>query len=395
MRSVWMIIADFYPGVGGAERQAQRVSKFLIDQGVSVQVLARRHGFEHLRGVAARDRVDGIPVWRVYSRGGRKLGSLLFALNGLRCLVRRGRGGIYHAHDVGAPAWLALVAKYMLGGKAVIKLRTGRDRYAKRYRSKLGRWQFRTLLHRADRLVVVNREVVQYVREAGVPPERVVYVPNAVDTAVFHPVSEAEKTAARRRLGFSEAGFVVLFVGRLEPVKGGGVLLEAWAQLPEAVRSEARLVFVGDGSARSDWQGMIGTLGLQETVMLEGARDTVQDYYAAADLFVLPSRSEGLSNALVEAMACGLPVIASNVGGALDLVEAGTNGVLFEKEDAADLAKRLIWMFERQKAWRQMGDQARQTIVYAAELETVAGRLYALYDKLGAESDREKRGVLS
>lgn len=381
-RTVWMIIASFYPWVGGAERQVQRLSRALIARGWSVSVLTRRHGFPHLHGLPASDVVDGIPIFRVHSHGTGKIGSFLYVLTGLWHLMRYGRHGIYHAHDVGASAWIAVIARYLLGGRCIIKLRTGRDLYEKRLFSRASRWQFSALLRLVDRIVVVNSEVEDMVLTLGIPATRVVRIPNSVDTKVFYPVSSNEKLAARKRLGLPMRKTIILYVGRLEPIKGVDILLRAWALLPEDVRLEALLVVVGDGSERENLLHLMSEFRVSESVLLAGAQESTRDYYWAGDIFVLPSRTEGLSNALIEAMACGLPVVASKTGGALDIVKEGENGLLFDVANSTQLMRKLSWMITNRDQWKEMGTYARQSVQIYADLEMAAGYLDKVYKAL-------------
>lgn len=381
-RSIWMLTGDFYPGIAGTERQVQEQSKALIARGCSVQVMTRRHGFDHLRGLPATDTVDGIPVHRLNSRGPGKVGSLLYVLNGMWHLLRHGRRGIYSAHETGAPAWLAVAARYLLGGRCTIKLRTGILGYERRLSTRIGRWRFLALLGLADRIVVVNREVEALLRSLGIPSNKIVMIPNAVDTSLFHPVSNQEKLIERKRLGLPTDQNIVLYVGRLEPVKGVDVLLHAWADLPASIRSGTTLIIVGDGSDRDHLLHMISSLEIQRSVFFVGEQRTVLNYYWAADVFVLPSRTEGLSNALIEAMACGLPVIASNVGGALDVVRDDWNGNIFESENSRELAQKLISMMEMHDKWKVLGEHARQDVEAYTDLNRGVDRLNTMYLEL-------------
>jgi len=381
-RPIWILIPDFFPGIGGEEVQAKQVSKAYLALGLTVRVVTRRHGYPHSRGLPGSDVVEGIPVTRVYSRGVGKLGALLYMLGSFWLLLRHGRGAIYHAHDIGAVGWLAVIASRLLGGRSIIKLRSGRYGYQKRLSSWLARWQFSRLLHLADRVVVVNREVEQLVKELGVSARQVVLIPNGVDTDYFCPASAEEKLKSRRALELPADKTVVLFVGRLVPVKGLDVLLRAWALLPDTVHAGALLLLVGDGEERGNLLNMTQLLGLQNSVVLLGEQREVKNYYWAADLFVLPSRSEGLSMALNEAMSCGLPFIASNVGGALDVQDEDENGVLFESEDYHELALKLAALVTRRDRWPEMGARAKETVTKYADLDTVVRRLNKLYLEL-------------
>ena len=380
--TAWMIIPTFYPVIGGTQSQVQMLSEVLKTHNWSIHVLTRQHSYAHPHGLPASDMLDGIPITRLYSNGGTKVGSLFYVLGGLWHLLRHGRRNIYHAHDIGAPGWLAVAARFLFGGRCIIKLRTGCYLYRQRFSSGLARWQFALLLRLADRVHVVNSEVENLVGDLGVPAERVIRVPNGVDTSQFYPVSSQEKLATRRRLGLPVEQTIVLYVGRFDPLKGVDILLRAWALLPENTRRQVKLVLVGDGPDREELLGIIDFLGIRESVLLAGERQNVRDYYWAADVFVLPSRTEGLSNALIEAMACELPVLASDVGGSLDVVVEGENGVLFESENEPDLANKLMGLITGRDSWASMGAQARQRVVKYADLTFVLDRLRATYHDL-------------
>ena len=374
-----MIIPSFHPAIGGTERQVQCLSRALMAQGWSVRVLTRRHGPAQPRGLPASDVVDGIPVTRIYSRGGGRIGSLLYVLGGLRHLLCHGRRGIYHAHEIGAAGWLAVAARYLLGGRCIVKLRGGRRLYEKCFPSGVARWQLSILLRLMDRIIVVNSEMEKYPDNLGISTMHIVRIPNAVNMNWFHPVSTEQKLAARRRLGLDINKIIVLYVGRFVLLKGVDILLKAWALVPADVQRDAQLILVGDGSEHDNLLDMASLLGIQGSVSLVGMQQTVRDYYWAADIFVLPSRTEGLSNALIEAMACGLPIVASNVGGAPDVVEEDKNGVLFESENQEQLARKLTALMLMSDRWDQMGALARQSVMAYANLDVIVGRLYELY----------------
>lgn len=387
-RPVWKIVSLFYPVVGGDEIAVQRFSKVLREQyGWAVQVLTRRHG-PRQHGLPARDVVDGIPVTRVWSRGGGKVSSLSHLLGGLWHLLRYGRGGIYQASDVKVSSWIATIARYLLGGRSIIKLRTGRYRYEElfssffSFSSAFSRWYFVTPLRLADCVMVVNSEMERFVCDLGVSPTRVVRIPNTVDTSFFHPASLEEKMAIRCRLGLPADKAIFLYVGRMKAIKGVDVLLRGWALLPEQVQNNAVLVLVGDDSNSKNLLDFIPAFRMRESVLFMGVQQAVRDYYWAADVFVLASRTEGLSHALIEAMACGLPAIVSNVGGSPDVVQDGVNGLIFESENHGQLAQKLTAMLAMQDRWAEMGAHARQTVVDYADIDVCVRQMSELYEQL-------------
>ena len=170
-------------------------------------------------------------------------------------------------------------------------------------------------------------------------------------------------------------------MGRLVPEKDLATLLEAWARaFPPGEELDARLRLVGGGPLEARLRAQAERLGLARQVEFLGHRDRVEEVLADADVGVLPSRIEGLSNTLLEFMASGLPALASRVSGSEDFVVPGRNGWLFEVSDVSALAAALrdakTLPPERLAA---MGRQARADVEAAASLDVVAGRLQALY----------------
>ena len=383
VRTVWMILSTFYPTIGGDENLVRWMSQRLIEKyNWPVEVLTRRDSI-HQGSLPARDMVDSIPITRIWSPGRNKIGVLLYLFGGLWHLLRYGRGGIYEASDFKASNWIATIARYLLGGRSIMKLRTGRYRYEKLFFSSVfSRWYYVTPLRLADCVIAVNTEVERFICELGVPPTRVVCIPNALDTSFFHPVTHEEKTEMRKRLGLPTNKTVFLYIGRLNAIKGIDVLLRAWALVPEQVRDNALLVLVGDHKRSKHLLDMITSLEIKNSILLAGFQRAVRDYYWAADAFVLASRTEGLSAALLEAMACGLPTVVSNVGGSPDVVQDGESGLIFESENHHQLAQRLTAMIDMQARWAEMGAHARQTVVEYADLDVCARQRDELYRQL-------------
>jgi glycosyltransferase involved in cell wall biosynthesis len=203
-----------------------------------------------------------------------------------------------------------------------------------------------------------------------------------VDTGFFHPASNEEKMATRSRLGIPADKTILLYVGRLNAIKGVDVLLHGWSLVPGQVRDNTRLVLVGGDADNEDLLNMVASLRIDESVVLVGTQKAVRDYYWAADVFVLASRTEGLSVALLEAMACGLPVVASRVGGTPDVVQDDVNGLLFESENCSQLAQRLASMVTKRDSWADMGAHARQSVIDYADMDACVRQMSDLYVQL-------------
>ena len=148
-------------------------------------------------------------------------------------------------------------------------------------------------------------------------------------------------------------------------------------------RANSRLLIVGGGSHESNFRERITSRPeLYQGVSMLGEQRAVLKYYKASNHLVLPSRSEGLSNAMVEAMACGLPPVVSNVGGALDLIDDGVNGWFFDVGDPLSLASVLTRANQESSARPQMGIAARQKILNKASIRATAESIESLYEKM-------------
>jgi glycosyltransferase involved in cell wall biosynthesis len=227
-------------------------------------------------------------------------------------------------------------------------------------------------LKRASAVQAVSRRMATELTRQGFPAERITVLPNAVDTSRFPP------RAIPRAPG---APFTAVFVGRLVPEKDLATLLDAWAQaFPPGEKIDVRLRLVGGGPLEEPLRAQAERLGLARQVEFLGHRDRVEEVLASADVGVLPSRIEGLSNTLLEFMASGLPALASRVSGSEDFVVPGRNGWLFEVSDVSALAAALREAKTLPpESLTAMGRQARADVEAVASLDIVAGRLQALY----------------
>jgi glycosyltransferase involved in cell wall biosynthesis len=217
-------------------------------------------------------------------------------------------------------------------------------------------------LRAVDRVVVVSRDLAEKVIELGADPVRVHLVYNGVDAEKFHPGDRAE---ARRRLGLDPARPVVLYVGNLYPVKGPDVLIEACGRLA-AGGTEFDLHVIGQGTLQKSLEARTGALGLATRSLFHGPlpHERLPDWFRAANLLVLPSRSEGVPNVLLEASACGTPYVATAVGGVPEIAHLGRS-LLVPPENPARLADGIRDVLARPPA-ASAGEAAGRTHADAA-----------------------------
>jgi sugar transferase (PEP-CTERM/EpsH1 system associated) len=232
--------------------------------------------------------------------------------------------------------------------------------------------------------VALSQDLERYLVEAvGVPPRRIQRIINGVDAAKFTPA------AGRALVGgfpFHEShAFVFGTVGRLQAVKNQTLLARAFVGLLEIapdLRDHVRLVIVGEGPARVEVTRILADANASALAWLPGARDDVAQALRSFDAFVLPSLAEGISNTILEAMASGLPVIATRVGGNAELVDDGTTGTLVPSADAEALARAMLRYARDPALARAHGRAGRERVERLFSLDAMVAQYTALYDRL-------------
>jgi glycosyltransferase involved in cell wall biosynthesis len=238
----------------------------------------------------------------------------------------------------------------------------------------------RALARFTDLSLVVSQGVKDYlVRELGLSPDQIRVVPNGVNTAALDAARPGPEV--RRELGLPDQARVIGLVGRLDHWgKGHKELFAALASLK--ARYPIHALIVGGGRRQAEIKQAAADLGLATEVHFLGSRRDVPDLLQALDIFVLPSYSEGLSLALLEAMAAGLPVIATRVGGNPELVTDGVTGLLIPPKDAEALAQALERLLADPSQAHTLGQNARSLVVANYSLERLAREINAIYAEL-------------
>lgn len=367
---VAMVILEYHPVTGGAQKQIASLAPLLRERGVELHVLTRSAA-----GQAEREVVDGVQVHRLPAPGPKASASAIFtaaAVLRLRALAP----DVVHAHSLFSPTTVAMLARRSLHVPTVSKvLRGGLLGDVRRLRRKsMSRFRIAQIREHIDRFAVISSEIDDELEALRIPARRRVMIPNGVDVERFRPLSQAARDALRRELGLGK-GPAVVFCGRLVPEKGVGRLLDAWRTV-HARHPDATLLIVGGGALA---QALASAAGAG--VRFEGEQPDVAPWLRAADAAVLPSSAEGLSNAMLEAMAAGLPVVATRVGGALDCVEDGRSGLLVPPEDSSELATALDKLLADGSRAR-LGARGRAIAEDRYSLASVADLLTALYAEL-------------
>jgi glycosyltransferase involved in cell wall biosynthesis len=371
-----MVCPQYRPLVGGYERAAERLAGALHARGCEVEVVAERRD----PAWPAFEDVDGVPLHRVWSLFRPGIHTITSVLGLAGFLLRRGRRfDVLHVHQYGWPAAVSIAFGRATKRPVVLKLTaTGVDGIHHTVGGMGARGRLLAGLHRrVDACLATSDRGAEEAAKFGIPRERLYLVPNGIDTALFRPLPAEERETLRKQLGVA-GKIVVLYVGRLSPEKNPLGLLEAWARLGPP--QDAVLALAGEGPERGAVAARAAQLG--DAVRVLGPVLDPLAWYQAADLFVLASVSEGLSNALLEALACGLPVVSTPVSGSEDIFATANVGTLVPGPDPASLAGGIASLLGDASLRASCGEAARRVAVQRYSLESVAERIESIYREI-------------
>jgi sugar transferase (PEP-CTERM/EpsH1 system associated) len=334
-------------------------------------------------------REHGIDVVNLHKREGRDLLHYLRLFRVLRKLQpdlihTRNRAGLF-----------AQVVAALAGVRRRVHAEHGRElpRGRSGWLARMGGRMLRRLLcPLIDHFIAVSSELEQWLIESiGAEPARVSQIAEGVDSVQFHP--RLGPAAAVGPPGFMQNDvFVIGSVGRMDEDGGHATLVEAFLRLiasPHPAHARLRLLIVGDGPARDECQAMLHRAGAAHRAWLPGARPDVPQLLRAMDLFVLPARVEDRSNVILEAMASGLPVIATAVGGHTELVHPGFTGILVPPQSPDLLASAIADYCRIPAIAARHGARARSQVIARHSMPAMARDYLAVYDSLTRGEEAE------
>lgn len=382
---VAMIIQGYYPCLGGAERQLAALAPLLKARQVEVHVLTRQYD-----GLKRFEVIDEVPVHRLPIPGPKAIAALSFMISALP-LLRRLRPNLIHAHELLSPTTTALIAKCLFGTPVVAKILRGGELgdLAKLHGKSFGTHRIAWLKKDVDAFITISQEIDQELASVGIEAARRPFIPNGVDIDRFSPLIPAERQSIRKALHLPDNALLTVFSGRLAKEKRIDQLISLWPTI-RMHYSEAYLVILGSGGEAQALKAIAG-----EGVIFVGQADDVAPYLRTADLFVLPSATEGLSNAMLEALAAGLPTIATTVGGAPDVIDHNISGWLIPPDDATRLQQALLTLLGNSSLRERLGQQGREKVKQEYSLTATADQLRILYDQMIFGSSDEALPVIT
>lgn len=357
--------------LGGTELNAVRTAEHLDPALVSLSVV-------HFREDGPlRERYErlGVPLRHLPLRG-------LVTLNSVSCgtrlagMLRESRAEILHSHDVYGNIFGVPWARFA-GVRCALASRRWLGSLPRPGLGRLNRWACRA----AHGVLANSSDAVARIREEGVRPSRIRLVPNFVDESFFRPPSAEDRLEQRAQLGFAPGDTVIGIVGRLAPVKNHALLLEAFRRIG-ASRADLGLLIIGDGECAAALKEQALQGGLAGRIRFAGALQQPPNLHFLADIAVMCSDDEGFPNVVLEAMAAARPVVATDVGGMRDAIQAGHSGVVVPPGNAEALAAAMASLADHPHEAAAMGAAAREVVLERFTARAAVSNLMAWYREL-------------
>jgi glycosyltransferase involved in cell wall biosynthesis len=376
-----MLVSHSYPPVlGGSEIEAQRVCAALIRRGHRVTVLCAG-------GPPMPDTVEwvdpaGVPVRIFARRSSGRLRDYAFALGVVWTLFRQRRNyqlvyflmqGMHLAVGLPVARWLGKPIVMKISGSGIATLMRA---------SWLGRLELRWLNKWARRVMILNPGIEAEAVAAGLDPQRLLWMPNPIDTDEFTTCSRSVREKLRERFRIPACAAAVIYVGRLAPEKELASLIGAFGAVVKSV-PEALLLLIGDGPCRQELETQAAQLGLADHVRFAGQQPVSEicHWLQAGDLFALVSSNEGFPCSLSEAMAVGLPAVVSDIPGNAQLIDPGVHGLVVPVGDEARIAEAIGGLLADADSRERMGTAARRRVVENYSTDKLVVRYEALFEE--------------
>jgi glycosyltransferase involved in cell wall biosynthesis len=369
------VIRYFHPFIGGLEKKALNLAAALVQKGIAVEIVTSRFFTVWPR----QETIKGVRVYRLLSPRIKVVGAFIYLFFLCAYLVNNRKAiRLIHAFQAGYSSAAAITVGILLGKPTILNLAgSGSGGDICRHKRMLWGRVFLTLCRQASRIVIVNQEMYRELQTIEYDDTSIVLIPNGVDLKEFSPASDRKSLKSAWALTDKR---LVVYTGRLSLEKGVYILIRAFSKLSPEV--PAILYIIGDGPEQSQLKGLISTYRLENKVYIREAVDNIAPFLQAADIFVMPSRHEGLSNSILEAMACGVPVIATHVEGNAELIEDGVNGLLVTPENEAELAQALSLLLKDKLKGAELARHALRTVHQKYHLVQMVEQYIQLYHNI-------------
>ncbi|NWF91945.1 MAG: glycosyltransferase family 4 protein [Syntrophaceae bacterium] len=364
---ILMVIGLYYPIIGGAERECQKHAESLKRLGCKVTVLT-----QYMKGLPEYEIVNGVSVYRKIKAT--TPWAITYLLSALRFMIRSRREyEIIQCYGIFYHTTACVIMKYLYRKKVLQRLECAGPN------GDLGRINkikcsvlIKLCWKKVDKFIAISKEILNDLVNCGVKKEKITYIPNSVDTDYYTPYTLKTWDSPKN----------ILFVGRLTEQKGIDTLFCAMKEVIDKGINRLSLSLVGDGPLRGELERMVNDLGITKYVRFVGSTNDVTQYYQNSHILVIPSNWEGLPLVLLEGMACGLPILASDLDGIRDGIEDGVNGFLFTPGNASQLSSKITYLLENPEKAEEMGRVSREKAVALFSLRENMHKYVGVYKSL-------------
>jgi glycosyltransferase involved in cell wall biosynthesis len=375
---IGLVISLFAPRESGAERQARLQAEELCRRGHQVTVYTRSLKHLPVEQLHMKHENGGrVLIRRVIltsSRG--PLFGISYIWRLARALVAdRTKLDIIHTHQALWESITTGLTRDFLKCPVIVQpASSGYDGEAQELMRTKGAWLLRRLAIRNRRFACISQNISEEWQSLGVPESAIFKAASGVDTKHFYPSPHQPPMSNPKH-------FQAIFTGRLHAQKQVDLLIKAWPQVLKT--GPGRLLIVGDGPLREELISLRDSLGMtDQQVSFAGRLENTADALRESDIFVLPSRAEGMSNSLLEAMATGLPSVVSAIGGNVDLVDHESTGLLVRQDTPEAWAHAILQAFRNPEGARRWGQCARDQILRDYSIESVVDRNLIVYRRM-------------
>lgn len=387
----------YYPVMGGGETQARLLAESLIANGHSVIVLTRRSD----AALKKQERYGKVDVYRFAPVGSGQLKKWGLLFSSFPMLIQlRSQYDLIFVSGYRIIGLTAVLVGKLFGRRVVLKadsqgemsgdfFESGLKKFGFSHKTWLFQWFLRfrnTILKKADAFSAISPEIASEWTSSGIPFEKIRLIPNGTDTSRFFPAQSVEKIALRSKLRLPQNTKIAIYTGRLVTYKGLPLLVKVWDEIRRK-HEEILLILAGTGGLDIDnceeaVREYVRVNNLENQVLFTGAIQNIPEYLQASDLFVFPTENDAFPSSIVEAMACGLPVISTPVGAIKTIITNGETGLLIRPGDTGQLYQALDVMLSDTEMASRLGKAASQSVQAQYSAEIVSRKYLALFQGL-------------
>jgi len=377
---VLMLTERYYPIWGGAENQLRQLTPHLIELGCEIEIITRQWRAD----MPPHEYIDGASVLRVGHPGKNFFKTFLFTVSLIwHLLCNTKKKDIIHSHGAVAMGAIGRIISILRGAKNVVKIASA-GRILK-YKNKIFGMMMLSFFKQSDAINGMTEEIQKELENIGTPTKTIFSITNAVNGKRFQPYTQKQRMTWKIQKSLDPSTPVILFMGRLVPEKGLFILLDAWRRVIQSY-PQAHLIILGSGfgqavSIETQLKRKVENEAIAN-ITFEGETESPESYLGTADIFAFPSRHEGFPNALLEAMASGMAIVASDIGGVVELIENDKTGLLFPSGNDKILADKIIYFLEHPKIRYRMALQARRHVLKNYSFEKIAKQYMETYQQI-------------